>query len=123
MRSSRIPLALIAALAALMLLVSCSPAPPKEPASISGTITVVTPGEGNLGTVMVEGPGDGGVSYDKASVNVVANTRLLLKGADGYGRLTFADLRVGDTVDVWFTGAVAESYPVQATGGTIVVIR
>ena len=32
---------------------------------------------------------------------------------------THADLKVGDSVSVWFIGPVAESYPVQATAGAI----
>lgn len=105
-----------------LLLSGCLPGPPSSEPSIRGTITSVTPGDGNLGAIMVEGPAGGATSYDKASVNVAASTKVLLRGADGYGRLTYTELKVGDAVEVWFTGAVAESYPVQATARAIVVV-
>ncbi|HST60661.1 MAG TPA: DUF3221 domain-containing protein [Longimicrobium sp.] len=38
-------------------------------------------------------------------------------------RGTAADLAVGARVQAWFTGAVRESYPVQADAGTILVER
>ncbi|KAF0209449.1 MAG: DUF3221 domain-containing protein [Actinomycetota bacterium] len=115
-------LAVVAVLSATLLLSGCLPGPPSAEPSIRGTITSLTPGDGNLGAIMVEGTAGAGTSYDKASVNVTGTTKVLLRGADGYGRLTYAELKVGDAVEVWFTGAVAESYPVQATGGTIVVV-
>ncbi len=100
-------------------LAACSPAPPNETPSISGAITTVTPGEGNLGSVLVEGTG----AYDKASVSVTPATSLLRATANGYERAMFADLTPGTRVDVWFTGAVAESYPVQATARVLVIAR
>ena len=123
MRTARFILVLAAALVALLLLVACSPAPPKDPASISGTITTVTPGYGTLGSVLVEGPAGSANAYDKASVNITASTTLLRKTADGYEGISFADLATGMRVDVWFTGAVAESYPVQATAKVLAVTK
>lgn len=122
MRTQRFAFALSAALVALLILAGCSPAPPKEAASISGSITTVTPGYGTLGSVLVEGPTGASAAYDKASVNITASTTLLRKIADGYEGVSFADLDVGMRVDVWFTGPVAESYPVQATADAVVVV-
>ena len=36
--------------------------------------------------------------------------------------VTFADLTVGQTVAAWFTGPVAESYPVQVKASQIVIV-
>ena len=55
---------------------------------------------------------------DKASVRWHAGTRIVhASGATA----SAADLQVGRHVRAWFDGPVAESYPVQASAGTIVV--
>jgi hypothetical protein len=35
----------------------------------------------------------------------------------------FSDLKVGQTVEASFTGAVSESYPVQGAAGEIVILQ
>jgi hypothetical protein len=72
--------------------------------------------------MLVEGEIADGTSFDKASVNVTKKAEVLYEGADGWSRYSFGELAVGDTVAVWFTGPVAESYPVQAAAGTVVYI-
>ncbi|MCE5192023.1 MAG: YobA family protein [Actinomycetia bacterium] len=123
MRASCITLTCVAALAMVLALAGCAPAPPREAPSISGTITIVTPGEGNLGNVLVEGPSGAGVAYDRASVNITSSTTVLRVTPKGYERIMFSDLRSGMKVHVWFTGAVAESYPVQATAKALVAVE
>jgi len=115
-------LATVLALSMTLALTGCLPGPPDEPPSIRGTITTVTLGSDGLGSILVEGPIANGTTFDKASVRVIEDTEILLKGADGWGRFAFDGLAEGDTVEVWFTGPVAESYPVQATAGTLVLI-
>ncbi|MEJ7585300.1 MAG: DUF3221 domain-containing protein [Acidimicrobiales bacterium] len=122
------------------------PGPPDEPADISGPVTSVTPfaagdcpepddlppdaavssddappcgpaGSGTVGSVLIE---QGTGSYDAASVTVAIDTLLL--GPDGSGGwLPIAFDRIGDgaRVRVWFTGGIAESYPVQTTAAVI----
>ncbi|MCL4078083.1 YobA family protein [Coriobacteriia bacterium Es71-Z0120] len=49
--------------------------------------------------------------------------RLKVREVGGaYERAAFSDIAVGQTLDVWTTGQVAESYPLQAWA-TAVVIR
>ena len=36
---------------------------------------------------------------------------------------TFEALQVGQKVEAWFTGPVAESYPVQAVASDIVILK
>ena len=36
---------------------------------------------------------------------------------------SFQELHVGQRVEAWFQGPVAQSYPVQATAGRIVVLE
>jgi hypothetical protein len=97
------------------------PHPPDSPPSIRGTITSISVGDDGFGSMMVEGPIADGTSYDKASIAVTKKTKVLVEGLDGWGRFSFAELSEGDTVNVWFTGAVAESYPVQATAKMVVL--
>jgi hypothetical protein len=56
-----------------------------------------------------------------ASIRVPASASVLRTSGSGYTKASAADLRDGATVKVWFTGPVAESYPVQATAGTVVI--
>ena len=55
---------------------------------------------------------------DKAVVTITSETTI----RDAAGRtLSRADLRQGQRVRVWYTGAVAKSYPLQATAAAIIV--
>ncbi len=67
---------------------------------------------------MVADPGSSS-SVDRASVRVTVDT--VVWTAEGV-RGTAADLAAGEQVAVWFTGPVAESYPVQATAGVIQIL-
>jgi beta-N-acetylhexosaminidase len=108
----------------LFLLASCASGtgretlPTTDP-SIRGAITRVSPDEPR--TVLVEeNPGEESGS-NKASVRLMGETRLLRRSGEAVQRAAPADLAVGQTVSVWFTGPVRESFPVQADAGTIVI--
>ena len=58
-------------------------------------------------------------SVDRASVRVTKDT--VVWTAEGL-RGDAADLAEGEQVGVWFSGPVAESYPVQATAGVVMVL-
>jgi hypothetical protein len=103
--------------APVFLLLACSPAgqrgvPTEEP-YIRGTITDVQ-AEGFL---VEEDPTEVAGS-PKAWLNFAQETRVVdASGAEaGVGELT-----VGRQVSVWVSGPVLESYPVQATAGTVVL--
>jgi hypothetical protein len=98
-------------------------APPNGDPSIRGKITIVTPGSDSLGAILVEETAPQGLSYDKASLTITKKTTLLKRVGDDYARIAFADLTKGTLVEVWITGAVAESYPVQAAADTLVVLE
>ena len=119
---------------------------PGEPAAISGTITLVQPGDsvqrssggddpnGTIscppscgspgspmrGVLIEEIPG--GHGDNKSHVKLPRTALLFRRTATGLERVGFPDLRVGQMVDAWFTGPVAESYPTQATGRALVVV-
>jgi len=60
--------------------------------------------------------------YDAAQVAVTGDTEVLARAADGSVSAAEAeDIAVGTVVEAWFEGPVAESYPVQATAGTVVI--
>jgi hypothetical protein len=96
-------------------------APPSSPADITGLVRDVTPSTGGSSMpvlLVVADPGSSS-SVDRASVRVTADT--IVWAAVGV-RGVAADLGAGEQVAVWFTGPVAESYPVQAIAGVIQIL-
>lgn len=114
------PLSIVAA---LMLLAGCdgSATPPTVPttgASIAGRITMLERRGERVGTVRVEADPSKPSGSDKAVVRITHATRVI--GRDGNPSDHDA-LAEGQWVRVWFTGPVAESYPVQAAAGTVTI--
>lgn len=106
-----------------MLAIACSTGTPAEPAGITGKVTAVTrptdPSVARL-TILVEG-GDqpAGAVSDKASCAVTDNTTIRRENGDA---ATADDLKLGTSVRVWFTGPVAESYPVQGEASYVEIL-
>lgn len=59
--------------------------------------------------------------YDAATVAVVPDTEILQVTPSGTAVATTAEVVEATRLDVWFTGPVAESHPVQATAGTVLL--
>lgn len=98
----------------------------EEQVDIRGTIIALSPAEAGgevLGSFLVEGRIEQDTEYDRAVVRVTADTEVLIQRGGGRRLGSFADLAVGQRVEVAFTGPVAESYPVQATAGRVVVLE
>ena len=96
--------------------------------SIRGAITTLNAADGSwnagiLGSVLIEGKLQSDTSFDKASVTVTDKTKIYREDAQGRHLVDFSYLRVGQIVAATFTGAVAESYPVQATAREIVILK
>jgi hypothetical protein len=116
-------------LAGLVALVCVVPAVAKdEKISIRGTPASVSPADeeskkaGILGTVLIEGRKDKDTEYDKAMVKVTRATKIFkLVGAD-LKEASFDDLKPGVKMEIQFVAPPAESFPVQATAGKIVII-
>lgn len=129
MRSTGKPaLSTVASVAILMLLLTatlltgCSEAPrrPVEAPSIRGTISSLDRLESGEASLLVVAEDDVvATEYDRAVVRITPATEILDAGGN---ERTAEYLRNGLRVEVWFVGGVAESYPVQATAGTIAVI-
>jgi hypothetical protein len=97
-----------------------APAIPTRPNDIRGEITRVGDGTPPGSIVVEENPRETSGSL-KASVRLPAAARIVRRQGDAIVPLSADELRVGMTVAAWFTGPVAESYPVQATGEYVVV--
>jgi hypothetical protein len=70
--------------------------------------------------ILVEGKIQEDTVYDKASVRI--NTDTMIQ-KDNLNRLfEVSDLKLGDKVEVFFKGPVAESYPVQGTADIVRII-
>lgn len=116
------PVLAVTLLAVLALFPSgCAARVPDTDPSIRGRIVSVLPAD-ELGSIAVEADAPPAFEYDRASVRITGDTTLLRETGNGDTEpIGFADLAQGDEVDVWFEGAVAESYPVQATAGLVLV--
>ena len=122
MSRSILMLVLVSTLA--MTLGACSGVPtlPDADPSIRGAITSLSPGKDGDVSILVEAAGTPLFEYDKASVNVTVDSRVLRESADGsIEQVAQSDLAIGQEVDVWFEGPVAESYPVQVYGATVLI--
>lgn len=99
-------------------------APDKQTVDIRGRVTQSrrnAQGEPPVGTVQVEGTLEPDTRYDKATIHVGHETKILL-GREGKPA-SFSFLHSGDLIEVTFTGPVAESYPVKATAAKIVILE
>ncbi len=87
---------------------------PDAPPSITGTVTEI----GTSGTLRIETNPREESGSAKAQVRVPDGVAILERS--GIAR-RFEDIRQGQVVSAWFTGPVAESYPVQATASVVVI--
>jgi hypothetical protein len=82
----------------------------------------------NLGGFFVEGKKETDTTYAKALVGMTKDTQFFFKQEgfkqEGtYAIATAADLQVGKTVEVLFTGPILTSDPVQATALEIIIAQ
>jgi hypothetical protein len=94
----------VGAVAALLLLAACGDSSEELP---DPTVTGVVAGVADGGRPALSAPSDD--YYDRMSL-VAGDPEV--QTADGE-TINLADLRDGDRVSLWITGACAESYPVQ----------
>ena len=107
--------------------VTPSDRPPDAPVSSDEPPECDQPPTDQVGALRVEQypdrqVGDRGLPTggEKAAVTVTTDTRILRQTKGALESAAFDDLATGQEVAVWFSGPVAESYPVQATAATIV---
>lgn len=122
------------AMAACLAASACSSAPgdpdggslaamvPAEAASIIGDIAQVERTGGRV-RILVEQIPTRSAGYPIAWIAVNGGTDVVQRSGGSLSRGSSAELAVGMRVQAWFTGPVAESYPVQATAGTVLIER
>jgi hypothetical protein len=97
-------------------------ASPDDAVSSDDTPTGCAKASGLLGAFVVEDGTDAKGAALAASVTVPDDIAILREdGAGGYALASFDDLAEGTSVQVWFDGPVAESYPVHATASSVVI--
>jgi hypothetical protein len=114
--------AILVALLSAAMLTGCSNAPrrPVEAPSIRGTISSLDRLDSGQASLLIVADEDVVTTvYERAVVRITPATEILDAGGN---ERTAEYIRNGLRVEVWFVGGVAESYPVQATAGTIAVI-
>jgi uncharacterized protein DUF3221 len=105
----------------LAIVLGCGHSPtrvPTSPPDITGQVTAVDPAGEGIGTIRVEAAPQDSSGSAKAVVRVGPATTVIGPGSK-VG--TFETLQVGQSVRIWFTGSVRESYPLQAAAATVVV--
>jgi hypothetical protein len=119
-RVTMISLAAVLALGAILSTAGCAPKPPSTPPGITGIVTSLTPGDERPANILVEAPAAAtGSNANKAQVTVEPSTLFF----DAQGKQAKGSaIAVGTNVNVWFVGAVAESFPVQATAAAIQIL-
>ena len=100
----------------------------EEKVSIRGMPASVSPADedgkkaGVLGTILMEGRKDKDTKYDKAMVKVTKGTKIFQQVGRELKPASFDDIKPGVKMEIQFQGPVAESFPVQATAGKIVIL-
>jgi len=112
---------IVLAAVALALAGCTTPVPPDTEPSIRGVITEVTPGQESGGVVLVVWHESLGEVHDLDSIAASIDERTEVFDREGK-LIAFEDLKVRDVVDVWVTGAIAESYPPQGRADAVRVI-
>lgn len=118
---------LVALSVAIALAAGCGQSgPPDSPPSIRGVVTSIdaTNGGGSMRVVWTQDPMVGEMAeYDAAQVGVSSDTKAWRMTDSGEAEsVQFAQIVVGDVVEAWFSGPVAESYPVQAGADDVLVV-
>jgi hypothetical protein len=109
-------LALTLLLALAAPLAACTPTVPTETPGITGTVTSLVPGDERPDSILVESAAP---LTNKAQVTIEPVTLFFdAQGKPGKG----SSVVVGTKVNVWFSGAVAESYPIQGAARAIQVL-
>jgi hypothetical protein len=108
----------------MAILAGCSTKPSSDGSgnfqiAIRGIIKDINIGKDGA-NILVEGKIEADTVYDKAMVHINVDTMIQKDDLSKLFKVT--DLKVGDTVEVFFKGPVAESYPVQGTAEIVRII-
>jgi hypothetical protein len=103
----------------------CTSAPKalETEADFTGLITEIHPigDRGNLGQILVESHGDKLVS--KYMVTIKDATLIFEQNGDSHRQAAFEALGTTQKVQIWFTGLIMESFPMQGTTQQVMIIK
>ncbi|MFC2032445.1 DUF3221 domain-containing protein [Chloroflexota bacterium] len=105
----------------LLITVSLALKPLQPEADFSGFITEIHPvgKEDTLGQVLVESHADKLV--DKYMVTIKDETLIFKQNRENHHKVAFEALETQQRIQIWFSGPIMESFPMQGTAGQIVV--
>jgi len=89
---------------------------------IRGEVTSISTGNAAV-VLLVEGEVEEDTVYDKASVRIQPETKVVRQEDGKDIAASSGDIKLYDKVEVVFEGAVAESYPVQGTAKLIRILE
>lgn len=93
----------------------------KNNINIRGKVKNITVRNSNEVNILVEGQIEIDTQYDKASININKDTKIIDNLTNK--AIKISDIKVNDKVEVEFTGMVAESYPVQAVAKSLNILK
>ncbi len=121
-----VPVLLIIA-ATLFTALSCQGGPPElEQPDIRGAVEGFSDSMSDSvisGFILIEGVLEEDTKYDRALVTVTNRTDIYQYNGERLIKAQYEEIEYGSVIEVWFTGPVAESYPVQAEAETVVILK
>jgi len=116
-------LGLLIVLMAVTVDCSSTAKPLETEADFTGFITEVHPiGRGDtLGQILVEAPADNFI--DKYMVTIKDETLIFEQDGEELRQVTFEALETTQQVQIWFSGPIMESFPMQGTAQQVVIIK
>ena len=106
----------------LVLIVSSAPKPLQTEADFTGWVTEINPigNKGTLGQILVESHTDKIV--DKYMVTIKDETLILQQDGEKRSQVAFDVLETTQQAQIWFTGPIMESFPIQGTAQQVVIV-
>ncbi len=105
----------------LLIVVNSVPKPLQTEADFTGWVTEIHPigDKGTFGQILVESHADKIV--DKYMVTIKDETLILQQDGENRHEVDFEALETTQKVQVWFTGPIMESFPMQGTARQVVI--
>jgi len=107
----------------LLIVVNSAPKPLQTEADFTGWVTEIHPigDKGRLGQILVESHADKIV--DKYMVTIKDETLILQQDGENRYEVDFEALETKKQVQIWFSGPIMESFPMQGTAKQVVIIK
>jgi len=105
----------------LLIVVNSAPEPLQTEADFTGWVTEIHPigNKGTLGQILVESHAD--KTVDKYMVTIKEETLIFQQDGENRRQIAFEALKTKQKVEVWFTGPIMESFPMQGTAQQVVI--